>query len=31
MKQPVKRATLLEEVLAHLMEAEDILATFESA
>jgi hypothetical protein len=31
MKKPVKRATLLEEVLADLMEAEDILASLEPA
>jgi hypothetical protein len=31
MKKPVKRATLLEEVLADFIEAEDILAILESA
>ena len=31
MKKPVKRATLLEEVLADLIEAEDILASLEPA
>jgi hypothetical protein len=31
MKKPVKRATLLEEVLADFIEAEDILASLESA